>query len=193
MFGKVCKKCGKFKFVFEFHKNPKTRDGYYGACKSCCANYQKSYRQRNHETLSESKRDYREENRESVQAKKKAYCETHREKESLRSVLWQKLNPKKVQEKSKLRRFRSRANGGAVSKEQWQELCRMFGDRCACCGERRKLEMDHIVPVVNGGGGDVNNVQPLCRSCNASKNSTTHDYRPAHIKKWAEGETNGSR
>lgn len=186
MIAKVCGKCGQLKFIYEFHKNPKTKDGYYGACKSCCAKYQKKYRRRNHEKLAEDKRKYREENRDSVRTHKKQYLDSHREKESLRAIIWQKLFPEKVNEKNRVRRFRARANGGCVSKKQWQELCQLFEYRCAKCGEKRKLEMDHIVPVAKGGGGGITNVQPLCRSCNASKNDTTRDYRPAHIRKWAE-------
>ena len=55
---------------------------------------------------------------------------------------------------------------------------------CAKCGHKKKLEMDHIVPVVRGGTGDISNLQPLCRSCNASKHDETIDYRTEEIKSW---------
>lgn len=43
------------------------------------------------------------------------------------------------------------------------------GDRCKTCGSTDELQIDHIVPVARGGTGDIDNLQVLCRPCNASK------------------------
>lgn len=40
---------------------------------------------------------------------------------------------------------------------------------CVRCGSRKRLEYDHIIPVVEGGGDSVRNVELLCESCNRSK------------------------
>jgi len=41
---------------------------------------------------------------------------------------------------------------------------------CQRCGERGwRLECDHIVPVVRGGGHGDDNLQTLCRRCNRRK------------------------
>lgn len=177
MLGKVCTKCNQLKFITEYHRNPKTKDGYYGQCKSCCAKYQKAYRRKHKAELSEAKRQYREEHREEVLAKKRAYTATHSAKENARSVWWQKLNPAKVIIRSKLRRVRERASGGELSRDEWVALCAKYDHRCLACGKQKPLEPDHIVPVIHGGSGDVSNIQPLCRSCNAKKGTKTIDYR----------------
>lgn len=185
---KTCNKCKQSKSVNEFHKNPKTKDGYYTDCKECCAIYQREYRKQNREKLGQDKKLYAEQNRDVVLAKKRAYAAANRENESARAIQWQKDNPDKVIVRSKLRRFRQRANGGEVTETQWQQLKEMFDNKCARCGKKCRLEMDHIVPVKQGGKGDVTNLQPLCRSCNASKMTNAVDYRSESVKEWARSE-----
>jgi hypothetical protein len=43
---------------------------------------------------------------------------------------------------------------------------------CECCGaheHQRALEVDHIVPMNQGGSDDLSNLQALCFRCNAAK------------------------
>ncbi|MGI0491694.1 HNH endonuclease [Alkalinema pantanalense CENA528] len=44
--------------------------------------------------------------------------------------------------------------------------------QCKSCGKtspHTKLEIDHIIPLANGGSNDLSNLQTLCRTCNAQK------------------------
>jgi Holliday junction DNA helicase RuvB len=41
--------------------------------------------------------------------------------------------------------------------------------KCAKCGNRKKLEYDHIIPVSKGGGNTVRNIELLCELCNRRK------------------------
>jgi hypothetical protein len=56
----------------------------------------------------------------------------------------------------------------------WLAICEMHGNRCASCGEEKPLTVDHIKPRVAGGTDSLDNIQPLCLSCNSSK-SATHE------------------
>lgn len=56
---------------------------------------------------------------------------------------------------------------------EWIQIQTDHGHRCATCGAQRKLEIDHIIPVSRGGTSTAENIQPLCRSCNASKRDNT--------------------
>ncbi|MDO8524693.1 MAG: HNH endonuclease signature motif containing protein [bacterium] len=41
--------------------------------------------------------------------------------------------------------------------------------KCVICGNKEKIEFDHIIPVVEGGANTERNIQILCESCNRSK------------------------
>jgi len=41
--------------------------------------------------------------------------------------------------------------------------------RCVECGTHLALTIDHIVPLVQGGSSDEDNLRTLCRSCNSRK------------------------
>lgn len=41
--------------------------------------------------------------------------------------------------------------------------------RCVLCGSRRRLSIDHVVPISKGGANDVANYQTMCTRCNAKK------------------------
>lgn len=48
----------------------------------------------------------------------------------------------------------------------------LLGDPCAYCGDRTE-EIDHVRPVIDGGGGDWANLTAACRRCNRLKHRKT--------------------
>ena len=49
------------------------------------------------------------------------------------------------------------------------------GHQCVYCGSLDDLSIDHKTPQSRGGTDDMDNLQTLCRPCNASKRDMTHE------------------
>jgi 5-methylcytosine-specific restriction endonuclease McrA len=76
-----------------------------------------------------------------------------------------------------IRRARVYGNGGKHTAAEWSAMCAWFGPACLCCKKVRKLTADHVIPLASGGTNDIDNLQPLCKSCNSRKHLQETDYR----------------
>src|SRR3990167_4389735 len=89
------------------------------------------------------------------------------------------------------KRFYSRRNKylrksaeGIHTLEEWENLKRLYGYMCLCCKRVEpeiKLTEDHIIPLSRGGSNFIENIQPLCHSCNSRKSIKTISYLPEQI------------
>lgn len=77
------------------------------------------------------------------------------------------------------RRLRIAASDEHFTQQEWNELCQQYDYCCAACGSDQDLTVDHIVPLSRFGSNSIDNIQPLCRSCNSRKGVRTIDYRRA--------------
>lgn len=70
------------------------------------------------------------------------------------------------------RRVRRLDNGGSHTLEDWESLKKRCFYSCQVCGRIEpevKLTEDHIIPLSKGGSDNIDNIQPLCLSCNSKK------------------------
>lgn len=88
---------------------------------------------------------------------------------------WSKANPEKRMLQHQRRR--ARASNGHFTAGQWRSLKAWFGSKCLRCGAAEKLTPDHVIPLALGGSNTIDNIQPLCFGCNASKQAKYVDYR----------------
>lgn len=69
---------------------------------------------------------------------------------------------------------------GAIPTATKRELFERYGKVCIVpdCRTTDNISIDHIMPVSLGGTHDIENLQPMCRSCNSRKgNREQIDYR----------------
>lgn len=90
-----------------------------------------------------------------------------------------KVDPDKYHIGERNRKARKRGADGSYTRTEWRELCAKYDNRCVCCGEKKPLTADHVIPVTAQGTSNyISNIQPLCDICNKRKMQKTIDYRP---------------
>lgn len=142
--------------------------------------YKRRYREKHRDKVQARGRQYRQEHHNELLAYQRKYRQEHSGKHLEQVLQWQRDNPEKVAARQRRRRARKLGAEGSFTTEEWHELCDSFDWRCAACGvphEIAPLTMDHIVPLSRDGTDWIENIQPLCRSCNSRKGTKTIDYR----------------
>jgi len=76
-------------------------------------------------------------------------------------------------------------SGGRIPSRTWERVRRAALDRdgwrCVKCGRAGRLEVDHIIPLYQGGAPvDLDNLQTLCRPCHLAKSG--------YVNRWDENE-----
>jgi len=82
------------------------------------------------------------------------------------------------------RRLRLTGASGSHTLGEWETLKVQYGFTCPCCGKSEpeiKLTEDHIIPLSKGGSNFIENIQPLCKSCNSKKYTKIINYKEEMI------------
>lgn len=166
---KICTRCGIDKPIEEFRKNKNNSDGYQYWCKVCQNEYVRDRYANNSEFRDRlnTKRDkwlaeHPDKTKEFAKKASKKYAKTH---------------PEHVRLYAEQRRASIIGNGGSHTLQEWLDLCEKYDNRCLACGRKVKLTVDHIMPLIRGGTDDIDNIQPLCITCNSRKKTEYIDYR----------------
>jgi len=64
--------------------------------------------------------------------------------------------------------------------EEWKELKLKYNNTCLSCLKDENevgITIDHIVPLSKNGTNYIENIQPLCKSCNCKKRTKTINYK----------------
>lgn len=189
---KVCTSCGEDKPLTDYYKG-KGKHGRRAKCKPCqlavnsrspsrSNEYYSEYRSGNRESIRENNRRYEQKMRGKYGKSwrteyHREYYSQNKDKVSARRNKWLRDTGKSVEYAQRRRALLLNAEGDFTAKE-FAELCDLYDGVCLACGIDFDIVADHVVPLSKGGSNSIDNIQPLCRSCNASKGAKHIDYRP---------------
>jgi 5-methylcytosine-specific restriction endonuclease McrA len=147
---------------------------------------QQAYHDRHPERKKESDRKYRLKHTEEAQAYSKVYRARKKTDADFRArkreynQQYIQLRPEKSAQYFNNRRARVLQAEGSFTSKEWKKLCKYYQYTCLCCRKCEpeiKLTVDHVIPLSRGGSNSIENLQPLCQSCNSSKSTQIIDYR----------------
>lgn len=187
---KRCSRCGELKPFSEFSKG-RFKFGLHRLCKTCNVAHVHEWREKNPDKRKAQSQRYREshleDERERSRNSRKLWRENNPEKAKEENCLYHerklelaRLNydPEKGREKNENRRAKRLAAGGTITQAEWLSVLQKYGHKCLWCNKTGiSLTMDHVVPLAIGGTHTIDNIQPLCRSCNSKKGTQIMDFR----------------
>ena len=150
------------------------------------ARHQK-YALSNRERLAAARRNWAKANPNKMKVFAFKYRQANQKKRQARQAVWRRNNPtyhrdyrKAYPEKANAENHRRRAYKLALPPElntftaqEWREILNAYGYRCAYCGKKetksRKMTLDHVIALSQGGAHTKENVVPACGSCNSRK------------------------
>lgn len=174
----ICKECDKAhsKKYREEHKEElaEKRKKYKEENKEKIAQQQKQYYEKNRGIRIQWQRQYYQKNRERILQEHQEYFQNNKKERTAYQRQWKKT-PAGIACKfneTVRRRQRKEQQGDGVTKEQWLEMMKFFGFKCAYSGivlNNDNRTVDHIEPLVKGGAHEIWNCVPMDRSLNSSK------------------------
>jgi hypothetical protein len=191
----VCAKCGKWTEFKDRARSSAAQSGKADCCQECYLTARRAYYRKNAERILANNRPlnrrWSQANREYERERRRRYCQENPEKVSE----YQKRNRVKInarrrkhrendpayptENRASQARRRQKPDGGKVfTAAEFRALCEKTGNRCLCCGATDvRLTADHVLPLSRGGSNGIENIQPLCGSCNSAKGAKHIDYR----------------
>jgi len=182
---KTCSKCEQSKPKSDFFKDKKSKDGLRSSCKACHNAYCRAWYAVHSEEHGANAREYAKAHLEQHRASAKVYREAHPDEEAKRHRVYRKAHPEEAWSHRHIGYAKRWSANGQFSLQQWTDLKAKYGNKCLCCGRKEKeikLASDHVIPLSKGGSNWIENIQPLCQSCNSSKNKGTTDFRSPQLE-----------
>ena len=165
---KICNTCRAEKSFEDFSVSRANKDGRQNKCKECSSAYRRQLAKDNPEkALAGSYRQTEKLLERNPNYFREFYAKQYATEAGRQRMITNVQN----------RRARLMEAEGSYTAQEFIDLCDKYGNICLACEESKPLTVDHIIPLSLGGSNTIDNIQPLCRSCNSRKRVTSIDFR----------------
>lgn len=200
---KLCLECYKTRVKWLGHKMiacikcGKTSKNYgNGLCSSC---YHKTYMKKHHAKNEKKRRQkhgdhVRELDRQRNKTQKRiewkrVYAQKYYARNKERLLKYQsdyrRADPERRDNYKRRSRSRRQNLPNTLTIEQWHKILDEHNHACAYCGKKGvKLEREHKIPAIAGGGYTADNIVPACGQCNRRKRTMTDAEFKKYLKKY---------
>ncbi len=82
------------------------------------------------------------------------------------------IHKTEIRFRNNLREYLERGAEGKFTLQEWNETLKHFNYECVVCHRKPpeiEITKDHVIPLIKGGTNYIENLIPLCKSCNSSK------------------------
>lgn len=178
---KHCKYCDRILDKSSFTARAASPDGLSYKCRECASAYAKARYQGDASVAAAAKQRAKkwavanpEKRQEVVRQYTKRHLETERVRKREKNALARRQNPEAARLKGRnamaVRMARVELARAKPHKAAMARLLKKARGRCTYCrGLFTSLTVDHFVPVASKGDGQIINLIPCCKPCNASK------------------------
>ena len=148
---------------------------YYQENKNSRKAYLIEYRREHKEDIKAKHAEYLREHKSEISAKDAEQYQENKEQICANQAEYYRKNPDKS--KARVAKRRAQKAGVPCDGSTLVDVIGRHGQNCLCCGTDQKLSVDHVIPISYGGHDTIENLQPLCLSCNDRKGTKIIDYR----------------
>lgn len=181
----TCRSCGKI-----------AKQAGHGYCRSCYfkkfmrkyhAEHERQRRkeQADHINALDRKRNQKPERKEQRRIYAQKYYAKNKEKLLKYQSDYRRADPERRDNYKRRDRARRQNLPDTLTVKQWHKILDDHNHACYYCGRTGvKLEREHKIPAIKGGGYTADNIVPACGSCNRHKRTMTDKEFREYVKKY---------
>lgn len=132
------------------------------------------------------KRNQSSKRKEWKRAYAQKYYAQHKDKLLKYQSDYRRADPERRDNYKRRSRSRRQSLPDTLTVEQWHKILDDYNHACAYCGKKGiKLEREHKIPAIAGGGYTAENIVPACGQCNRRKRTMTEKEFREYLKKYS--------